>query len=121
MRVFWTRVPDLAPYSLCDCRQLLPSVSGSDADFQVSGTLERIEGKRFISCCPKRKFRGESEKGRRKGCPREGNARGPVQFKTDLYPIPFSLFIHFLSVHLLQPCFFVTPTSSKTRGSWVGF
>lgn len=64
----------------------------------------KIVRKRFISCCPKRKFRGESEKGRRKECPKVGNARGPLQLKTDLSSHPsFSPFIHSLSVHLLQP------------------
>ncbi|XP_036202007.1 hormone-sensitive lipase isoform X1 [Myotis myotis] len=67
MRVFWARVPALAPHSLCGRGQLLPSVFptwemvGAPGS-QVSGTPERIVGKKFISCCPKRKLRSESEK-----------------------------------------------------------
>lgn len=123
MRVFWARAPALAPHSLCGRGQFLPSVFptwemvGAPGS-QVSATPERIVGKKFISCCPKRKLRSESEKGRRKGA--------PEREMPDLYSQPsFSPSTSCQVTCLFQPHFpepdFRAPTPSRTRGSWVGF
>lgn len=74
MRASWTKVPARIPYSPCDQGQRLPSVffhlgNGSSADVQGSSALERIRGKEVSRCYSKRKSRGESRRGRRKGHP----------------------------------------------------
>lgn len=99
--------------------------NGSSAYFQVPSTHERIM-ETLRNCCPKRRFRGESGKGRRKGCPIVGNDPGPVRLKT-VHPD----ILHSIGAPIpCQPtCFspaplgsnFLAATPSRTRGPRVDF